>query len=507
MSVIKQDALIAQANQYQRPLKHRTVFPCNTSALQQDPTAFQGVRVISVSDFQLPFRMNSGDRVILDFGDHCVGYLHFALDHFHKIRICDSPLKLRFRFGEFPLELSTPPEAYHGTLGSGWLQLEDRSMVFMPYSGTLERRYAFRYLQIERLDSGAYPIQFTDLHAQCVSAVDLTDAVPYSIPDSLLQKIYDMSLKTLKECEQSVFEDGPKRDRRLWIGDLRLQALTDYGTFRNLDLIRRCICLFAGYRNAQGLVAPCIFPDSPPCMDQWIFADYSLFLISCLFDYAEHTGDLKLTEEIYPIALEQAQLIADKYNAHTNRIDANPFIDWCPDLDRSTALLGVFLYTLRQLRSLTCLLSMKTDWIDAQIQKMAQALSKCYDPKQGLFLGASGQISWHSQVWAVLSGTLSAEESRALLLRMQTTPTPYTMRTPYMLHYYLEALVQCGLSEQALQTIRDYWGKMVEFGFDCCPEIFNPASPLESPYSAPEINSACHAWSCTPAYWIPRLCQ
>lgn len=27
------------------------------------------------------------------------------------------------------------------------------------------------------------------------------------------------------DCMQSVFEDGPKRDRRLWLGDLRLQAL------------------------------------------------------------------------------------------------------------------------------------------------------------------------------------------------------------------------------------------------------------------------------------------
>jgi hypothetical protein len=30
---------------------------------------------------------------------------------------------------------------------------------------------------------------------------------------------------------QEVFEDGPKRDRRLWLGDLRLQALVNDVTF------------------------------------------------------------------------------------------------------------------------------------------------------------------------------------------------------------------------------------------------------------------------------------
>ncbi|WP_390580761.1 hypothetical protein [Paenibacillus illinoisensis] len=34
-----------------------------------------------------------------------------------------------------------------------------------------------------------------------------------------------------RDCMQSVFEDCPKRDRRLWIGDLRLQALVNYETF------------------------------------------------------------------------------------------------------------------------------------------------------------------------------------------------------------------------------------------------------------------------------------
>lgn len=53
-----------------------------------------------------------------------------------------------------------------------------------------------------------------------------------------LKKIYEVSVKTLAECMQDVFEDGPKRDRRLWIGDLRLQALANYVTFDNVELVK-----------------------------------------------------------------------------------------------------------------------------------------------------------------------------------------------------------------------------------------------------------------------------
>ena len=30
----------------------------------------------------------------------------------------------------------------------------------------------------------------------------------------------------------------------------------------------------------------------------------------------------------------------------------------------------------------------------------------------------------------------------------------------------------------------------------------NPANPDESPYGSPIVNSYCHAWSCTPAYFL-----
>jgi alpha-L-rhamnosidase len=66
-----------------------------------------------------------------------------------------------------------------------------------------------------------------------------------------------VSLRTLRDCMQTVFEDGPKRDRRLWLGDLRLQALADYVSYRNDDLVKRSLYILAGTATDKGLVGTC----------------------------------------------------------------------------------------------------------------------------------------------------------------------------------------------------------------------------------------------------------
>lgn len=505
MSVIVNEAFLKKAESLKKDLKKTTVTPKNVVAVSDDKSAFQGLSVKPLSDVVFPVEMNNGDEIILDFGDHFVGYINFSLINDGHIKITDSPIKLHFTLGEFPLEIVTPPEEYKGGLGNGWLQNEERSFVFTPCDGALERRYSFRFLKIKRTDNARFPIKIKSLQAVCVSAVDMSDAPSPDIPDKTLKKIYDMSVKTLKECQQDVFEDGPKRDRRLWIGDLKLQAMTDYGVFKNLDLIKRCIYLFAGATGSHEMVAPCIFPDSPPYVDEWTFCDYSLFFISCLYDWYKNTGDISLVEELFDIAYTQMLKVSEKFDKATGIIELHPFIDWCPDLDKKTALLGVYIYTLRQLRELCELLGKPTEKTDSEIKSASTALLRFFDKENGLFVSPSGQISYHSQVWAVLSGIMKKEDAIKLLEKIKEADTPFTMRTPYMMHYYIEALCSSELKKEALEFIKEYWGKISDAGFDCCPEVFNPDNEFESPYKAPEINSACHAWSCTPAYWIPKL--
>ncbi|GAB7169398.1 hypothetical protein TUA1478L_13940 [Lactiplantibacillus plantarum] len=78
---------------------------------------------------------------------------------------------------------------------------------------------------------------------------------------------------------QDVFEDGPKRDRRLWIGDLRLQALANYATFKDTDLVKRCLYLFGAMPTTAGRIPANVllnqrqFQMTPSCL----ITVYSLF--------------------------------------------------------------------------------------------------------------------------------------------------------------------------------------------------------------------------------------
>lgn len=505
MSVIVSEKFAQKAKELTPSLHHTKVLPQKTVNIVFDDAAYQGFRVVDAETASFPMELRSGERVILDFGAHNVGYLHFSVNHFGAVKITDAPVMLSFSFGEFPLEIMASKENYHGTLGSGWLQNETKSMVFTPYIGALERRYAFRYLKIERVDTASFPIAIDNLYVDGVSSVSMEEVPPFHIPDKALEQIYKMSLCTLKECSQEVFEDGPKRDRRLWLGDLRLQALSDYVSFKNTALVKRCLYLFAAYRRSDGFVAPCVFPDSSPYIDAkgWHLSDYSLFFSSCLYDYMLYQKDLSLVEELYDTAVLQVQLVMKRMEADGTIKGSDVFIDWCEGLDKSVAFLGVYLYCLHHLRTIAESLGKDSAWMVAEIKEKKKILLS-YRNKDGFFVTKSGQLSWHSQIWSALSGCLSREESLLLLQKTKEENPKVHIHTPYMMHFYIEALYTMGEKDEAMDVIRGFWGELSSVGFDCCPEIFNPENPMESPYNAPEINSACHAWSCTPIYWIYR---
>lgn len=116
--------------------------------------------------------------------------------------------------------------------------------------------------------------------------------------------------------------------------------------------------------------------------------------------------------------------------------------------------------------------------------------------------GAARQVSWASQIWLVLAEVGTAEQRQALMRRLQQQPPAIAMNTPYLRHHHIVALLQSGLREEAVAEIKAYWGAMVAYGADTFWEIFDPHHPDFSPYGSKLINSYCHAWSCTPAWFI-----
>jgi hypothetical protein len=57
---------------------------------------------------------------------------------------------------------------------------------------------------------------------------------------------------------------------------------------------------------------------------------------------------------------------------------------------------------------------------------------------------------------------------------------------------------------KARSLLTSYWGGMIEKGADTFWEVYDPTNDFLSPYNSAIINSYCHAWSCTPVYFLRK---
>lgn len=472
------------------------------------PLRFQMVPIEPASSLcEKVFR--AGDSFILDFTGHRAGYLSLSIEA--NGREPDAPVRLRLVFGEVPTDVSEPLHPYHGQLSESWLPEETITIDDIPQSVRLPRRYAFRYVKVEVIaTSRDFGIQFTRVQAHAVTSAQgqvaaLENAEPW------MQRIDAVSIATLRSCLQTTFEDGPRRDRRLWVGDLRLQALANYVSFNQNDVVKRCLYLFAGLPRIDGLMAGCVYEKPQPRYSSIVVFDYAALFNITLVEYAEATGDLDTAEDLWPVAMKQIDILLA--NVDDNGLFVDPkdvwlFIDWADGLDRTASIQAVLIFCLRKSMALAHMLghALVAEQYRLQITKMVTAAqAHFFDAVQGVYIsGPDRQISWASQAWMAVAGVHATKTQGANALRKaMSTASAIKPVTPYLYHYVVEGMAACDMRQEAMGLIRHYWGGMVEAGADTFWEVYDPSQPLASPYGDIHINSYCHAWSCTPT-WIFR---
>lgn len=482
-------------------LNHKIVAPEKTTILGND---------IPLNERSW-YGFGRGDQAVFDFGSHYVGYLTMHLDV--QGGPADAPAFLKVKMCEHHRELEEDSADYKGWLGKGWLQEEWFHIDRFPAVLQMPRRYALRYLKLEVLDTSPnYRITVKQVRLEAVTSAPDMRIVPLNTEDDLLKKIDEVSIRTLRDCMQEVFEDGPKRDRRLWLGDLRLQALTNGATFQNFDLVKRCLYLFAGLIRQDGVVGSCLYAEPHLIVDNIFLLDYSLLFVSTLLDYYHASGDAQTFGELATTAIRQIDA-AMEYLQPDGIVEPEGryscFIDWKDGLHKQAAMHGVLLYSLRcgiELCSELGEQELTEKFTLAYEQGKLAALKVLWDKEQKFFVsGADRQISWASQIWMCLAGVVEGQQAADLLKRAKQMANICDMATPYLFHHYIQALLECDEKELAITEIKRYWGGMLDAGADTFWELYNPENPLESPYGSSMVNSYCHAWSCTPSYLMRKI--
>ena len=507
---------LQKAEESKPVLVYKNHYPVRIVKSIKDEKAYQGWRMEDAGNVSCLFNesLKKHSGIILDFGEHLTGFFSFSLKMLQKNVAADAPVRLKFTFAEVPAELNTPFDPYLGSLSRAWLQDEVITLNQVPIQTQISRRVSFRYLKIDVLGASSFDFTFDELVMKAQSSVVLKTSALADTTDPLIREINNVGLTTLKECMQTVYEDGPKRDRRLWIGDLYLEALANAYSFKNHDLTKRCLYLLAALSNEEGLLHATIMeePKPHPQYGQYCL-DYALIYNVALLEYVKVTGDLETGNDLWPVVVRQIEIALRQFGPNMiYDMQKKPLywlvFDWKEGYDRQASMQGLAIWSIQNSYELAKLLGKENDvssWLSL-IKKMKEAARAYFYNKQtGLVeSGPEKQISYLSQVWMVLSGTLTQKEGRRALNSVMAMPEACYPGSPYAYHYVLEALLKCNMNKEARSLLLNYWGNMVEKGADTFWEVFDPKNDFISPYNFYPINSYCHAWSCTPVYFINK---
>lgn len=476
-----------------------------------DSTAFQGWRMEPSEPIEALYASSLKQRrkVIVDMGEHMTGY--FSLRVNHTGMPADAPIRLRITFAEVPAELNTPFDPYPGGLSRAWLQDETVTVMRLPATVRIERRVACRYVMIEVLAQSSFDFRVEDITLEAVTSASGEAPALAEGTDPMIRRIYDTGLKTLSECMQTVYEDGPKRDQRLWIGDLYLESLANACSFGNHALTRRCLYLLAALADEDGWLHATVYeyPQPEPQYNQHTM-DYSLLYGVALLEYLKATGDMTTARELWPVVARQIEIARTYLKDYLYDMQKQPqwwlVFDWKDDLDRHASVQGLMTFAVERGWELAQMVGRERDvrdWPDL-VKRMRRASRRAfYDADAGVVVsGPQRQVSYLSQVWMILSGTLSPKEGARAMTAVLNDPTAYRPGSPYAYHYVIEALIACGMRDEAREQLLEYWGGMVERGADTFWEVYDPMDDCKSPYGFYPVNSYCHAWSCTPVYFI-----
>ncbi|KAH7033706.1 alpha-L-rhamnosidase [Microdochium trichocladiopsis] len=500
-------------------LLHGAAKPQRIVTFESSDTAFFGVRAVASTKYNLCDLPNLAwgkeDDFVLDFGIHMVGTLSFTLSSVGEHM--DSPCRLRLIFGESPLDVTMGMEGVKTWISTAWLPDEIINIDICPERVELQRRHAFRYLRIQVIDtSSKFKVAFSDVVCECISAISQeveVDAISFgdagndsNKDDELLRAIDRVSIMTLRDCMQTVFEDGPRRDRRMWLGDLRLQALVNYATLKDFGLVKRCLFMFAAVARDDESLPACLFEKPTLSASSDYLLEYDALFAAIVYDYVAASGDIDSGRVLWSTVLSCLRRPLEYVDPSTKAFDKTrgedwQFLDWAPGVDTSAGSHGLVLYCLKAAQKLARLLRVGFPH-EHMITSMNIAAAEAFLHDGLIVSGPKKQVSYACASWLVLSEALPRSTARAALLKTLSHEEAVKPLTPYAWHHVCDALLVAGCQDECLDIVRSYWGGMIRAGADTFWEAYDPADPLASPYGDVRNNSFCHAWSCTPSLML-----
>ena len=330
--------------------------------------------------------------------------------------------------------------------------------------------------------------------------------------DERLNRIWEVSARTLELTTRELFVEGVKRDRWTWSGDARQSYLMSYYLYGDQRLCRDTLFYQRG--------------GDPVVMHLNGILDYTFYWFLSVWEYYMYTGDRVFLEQIYDRMVSLMEF-------STGRLDANGrphdgyndwvFIDWAPVKLRNKGGVCAFEQMLF-VEALEALARVgeaigrkpKEDYRARAAKLRAEVVPLWWDEARGglrHLLRDDGapddQFTRYPNMFGLVWGYFDAAKRERVLKDVIFNDAVMKITTPYMRFYELEALLALGRHKQVLNEIKSYWGGMLDEGATSFWEAYDPDEKGPEKYTfkkdwRPFRKSLCHAWGANPLYLIGR---
>lgn len=397
--------------------------------------------------------------------------------------------KLKLYYGE------TKQEALAETLAETYDYLDINNSL--PYNDTTAT-HAFRYI---------YAVWDNQVELGKISALyeylPVQNKGTFSCSDTLLNRIYDVSLYTLHLNMREFHLDGIKRDRWVWSGDAYQSYLMNFYTFFDEDVNKRTLYALRGHDPVETHINTIL--------------DYSFYWMIGIYDHFLYTGDSAFVKQIYPRTKSLMEFCLGRTN-NNGLAEGLPgdwvFIDWA-EMDKTGEISFQQLLLARSLEavSLSAKLAGDQEYAD-KCRKLSdevkqKVFSIFWSNKKNAFVHnrkngiLSDVVTRYANMFAILFDYIDDEKKLKIKDHVILNDSILKITTPYMKFYELASLCEIGEKEKAIGFVKDYWGGMLKLGATSIWEAFDPEQTGDEHYAMygrPFGKSLCHAWGANPVY-------
>ncbi len=364
-------------------------------------------------------------------------------------------------------------------------------------------------------------LRYLEVHSEDALEVEYLSVLPTLYPlnkvekhfeDPLMQKIYDVSVRTMELCMHDHYEDCPWREQGLYTMDSRNQMLCGYYAFDEYAFPRASLQLISKDHREDGLLSIC----SPSNMNLTI-PSFSLHYFTQMYEYLKYSNDVEFGREVLP-------KLKSVMEAFLNRMEDGlvsafvewyhwNFYEWADGLtgDRGTG--GAIQYDA----VLNCLLSSALQSLQkicdmvgepADYATKAEALNACirerfYNPQTGLYINRLGEEQYSELVNSlmILCGVATPEQA-VHICEVLVGDHDMTRTSLSMVCFKYDALLQVDKEKYKgyiLENIREKYKKMLDAGATSFWETELGDADFFN------AGSLCHGWSGLPVYYYHTL--